>query len=141
MSTYVVRARAGRRGGDTLLGVKISRELAREIVKAHDCQLIHFQPATLRYPMTLVCEAEDNQKIAKVLRGLDVFGYGDAEVAKIAKAAKSCGACIIWPTLQKLNARSGDSISRETSTLFGRIAGKEMPRDNDYKSQKVGNGC
>jgi hypothetical protein len=34
--------------------------------------------------MTLACEAKDNQKIATVLRGLDVFGYVQTEVAKIA---------------------------------------------------------
>ena len=82
-STRYIRFR-GRFGAHTLLGVNNSRELAREIVKAYDCKLTHFQPASRQYPMTLVCEAEDNQKIAKVLRGLDVFGYVETETAKIA---------------------------------------------------------
>jgi uncharacterized protein with GYD domain len=83
MSLYIVRVRPGRFGADTLLGANNSRQLAREIVKAHDCKLTHFQPASRQYPMTLVCEAEDNQKIAKVMRGLDVFGYVEAEMAKL----------------------------------------------------------
>jgi uncharacterized protein with GYD domain len=83
MSLYVVRIRAGRIGADTLLAAPNSCELAREIVKAYDCRLTHFQPASRQYPMTLVCEAEDNQKIANVLRGLDVFGYVETETAKI----------------------------------------------------------
>jgi len=73
MSTYVVLMRPGRPGAKTLLGAKNSRELAREIVAANECKLTHFQPASGRYPMTLVCEAEDNLAIARVLRSLDVF--------------------------------------------------------------------
>jgi hypothetical protein len=34
--------------------------------------------------MTLVCEAEDNLAIARVLRSLDVFGYVETETAQIA---------------------------------------------------------
>jgi uncharacterized protein with GYD domain len=84
MSLYVVRIRPGRLGADTLLGAPNSCDLAREIVKAYDCKLTHVQPASREYPMTLVCEAEDNQKIAKVLRGLDVFGFVETETAIIA---------------------------------------------------------
>ena len=84
MSLYIVRVRPGRFGAHTLLGINNSRELAREIVKAYDCKLTHFQPASRRYPMTLVCEAEDNLAIARVLRSLDVFGYVETETAKIA---------------------------------------------------------
>jgi uncharacterized protein with GYD domain len=84
MSTYVVRMRPGRPGARTLLGAKNSRELAREVVAANECKLTHFQPASRRYPMTLVCEAEDNLAIARVLRSLDVFGYVQTETAKIA---------------------------------------------------------
>jgi hypothetical protein len=84
MSTYVVRVLPGGRGGDTLLGAKNSRELAREVVRANECTLTHFQPASIRCPMTLVCEAKDNQAIARVLRSLDVFGYVQTAAAKIA---------------------------------------------------------
>jgi DNA-binding IscR family transcriptional regulator len=84
MSTYVVRVRPGRRGGPTLLGASNSRELAREVVRANECRLTHFQPSSRHYPMTLVCEAEDNLAIARVLRSLDVFGYVETETAKIA---------------------------------------------------------
>jgi uncharacterized protein with GYD domain len=84
MSIYVVRIRPGRRGADTLLAASNSRELAREIVKANECRLTHFQPASRHYTMTLVCEAEDNLAIARVLRSLDVFGYVETETAQIA---------------------------------------------------------
>jgi hypothetical protein len=84
MPLYVVRVRPGRVGADTLLAAPDSCELACEIVKAYDCKPTHVQPASRQYPMTLVLEAEDNQKIAKVLRGLDVFGYVETETAKIA---------------------------------------------------------
>jgi response regulator RpfG family c-di-GMP phosphodiesterase len=106
MSLYIVRVRPGRFGADTLLGANNSRQLAREIVKAYDCKLTHFQPASRRYPMTLVCEAEDNQKIAKVMRGLDVFGYVEAEMAKL-------------PEIQRrLNRFSANSIELRVNRFF-----------------------
>jgi hypothetical protein len=84
MPTYVVRVHPARHGSHTLLRATNSSQLARQIIVANKCSLTHFQPATACYPMTLVCEAEDNLAIARVLRGLDVFGCVQTEIAKIA---------------------------------------------------------
>jgi len=84
MPTYVIRVHPTRRGGHTLLRVKNPRQLALEAVAANKCTLRHFQPPSLSYPMTLVCEAKDNLAIAGVLRSLDVFGCVQTEIAKIA---------------------------------------------------------
>ncbi len=84
MSTYVIRVRPARPGGRTLLRITNPRDLARHVVAANKCTLTHFQPASTSYPMILVCEAKDNLAIAGVLRSLDVFGYVQTEIAKIA---------------------------------------------------------
>ena len=84
MSTYVIRVHPARPGGRTLLRIKNPRDLALHVVAANKCKLVHFQPANTSYPMTLVCEAKDNLAIAGVLRSLDVFGYVQTEIAKIA---------------------------------------------------------
>lgn len=84
MSTYVIRVRPARPGGRSLLRIKNPREVALHVIAAHKCTLTHFQPATASYPMTLVCEAKDSLAIAGVLRSLDLFGYVQTEIAKIA---------------------------------------------------------
>jgi len=82
--TYVIRVHPARRGGDTLLRIKNPGQLALQVVAANKCTPTYCQPPTPSYPMTLVCQAKDNLAIAGVLRSLEVFGYVQTEIAKIA---------------------------------------------------------
>lgn len=84
MARYVIRVQPARSDGSMLLRIANPRQLALQVAIANKCTLVHFQPATTSYPMILVCEAKDNLAISGVLRGLDVFGYVQTEIAKIA---------------------------------------------------------
>ena len=84
MARYVIRVEPARPGGSMLLKITNPRQLALQVAVANKCTLVHFQPASTSYPMVLVCEAKDNLAIAGVLRSLDVFGYVQTEIAKIA---------------------------------------------------------
>jgi hypothetical protein len=83
MTRYIVRTRPKSLDAVTLLGAEHSEEIARAIVKACDCEMTHFQPATRLSPMTILCDAKDKTAIARIVRCLDLLGPVRSESAEV----------------------------------------------------------
>lgn len=81
MQTYVIRLHNTPRGRRMSVPPAVTEEFLRSVIRADVVEIACFQPFARRYPMILVCRADNKGPIDRMVRGLEVVGHLRAEVS------------------------------------------------------------
>lgn len=83
MQTYVIRLYNTPRGRRMPVPPEITEQFLRSLNRGDEVEIACFQPSVRRYPMTLVCRADNAGPIERIVRGLAIVGHLRAEISLV----------------------------------------------------------